>query len=414
VDVLVERCAGLDVHRDSVVATVRVPGKRRGSRRGETRTFAATIAGLERMAGWLVGEHAVTLVGMEATGVYWKPVFAVLEPRVECWLLNAQHMHNVPGRKTDVADSVWIAQLIEHGLVRPSFIPPAPVRDLRDLTRLRTAITQERTRAIQRLEKVMQDAGIKLTSVASQAYSKTARAIMSALLAGVSDPAELAALAKGRLRSKTGRLTEALANRFRLTHHGVLVRRLLAHIDSLDEQLAALDAKITTMVEPIADLVELLCTIPGVAPSTAHVLLAECGWDMSVFPSAGHLASWAGICPGNNSSGGKHFSGATRPGSKWLRKSLTQAAQAAARTKGTYLAAHHAQIRGRRGSAKAIGATRHDILVAYWHIVRDRVPFRELGPDWSARRFSVQHRTNRLVKQLEALGVKVTIEPEAA
>jgi transposase len=165
------------------------------------------------------------------------------------------------------------------------------------------------------------------------------------------------------------------------------------------------------MVEPIADLAELLCTIPGVAPSTAHVLLAECGWDMSVFPSAGHLASWAGICPGNNSSGGKHFSGATRPGSKWLRKSLTQAAQAAARTRGTYLAAHHAQVRGRRGSAKAIGATRHDILVAYWHIVHDRVPFRELGPAWAARRHSVQYRTNRLVRQLEALGVKVTIDP---
>src|SRR6266540_2439189 len=317
VDVLVERCAGLDVHRDSVVATVRVPGKRRGTRRGETRTFATTIAGLERMADWLVGEHAVTLVGMEATGVYWKPVFAVLEPRVECWLLNAQHLHNVPGRKTDVADSVWIAQLVEHGLVRPSFVPPAPVRDLRDVTRLRTAITQERTRAIQRLEKVMQDAGIKLTSVASQAYSKSARAILSALLAGVSDPVELAALAKGRLRSKTDRL----------------------------------DEKVTAMVAPIAELVDLLCTIPGVAPNTAHVLLAECGWDMSVFPSAGHLASWAGICPGNNASGGKRFSGATRPGSKWLRKALTQAAQAAARGKGTYLAAHHAQIRGRRGSA---------------------------------------------------------------
>ncbi|HZN75259.1 MAG TPA: transposase, partial [Micromonosporaceae bacterium] len=205
---------------------MRLPGKRRGTRRGETRTFTTTIAGLERMAAWLVGEHAVTLVGMEATGVYWKPVFAVLEPRVECWLLNAQHMHNVPGRKTDVADSVWIAQLIEHGLVRPSFIPPKPVRDLRDLTRLRVAITQERTRSIQRLEKMMQDTGIKLTSVASQAYSKSARAIMDALVSGVSDPAELAGLAKGRLKSKTGRLTEALANRFRVAHHGVLVGRL--------------------------------------------------------------------------------------------------------------------------------------------------------------------------------------------
>jgi transposase len=403
-DVLVERCAGLDVHRDSVVATVRVPGQRRGARRGETRTFPTTITGLERLAGWLV-EHGATLVGMEATGVYWKPVFAVLEPVIECWLLNAQHIHNVPGRKTDVADSVWLAQLVEHGLVRPSFVPPPAVRDLRDLTRLRTAITQERTRAIQRLEKVLQDAGIKLTSVASQTYSKSARAIMFALLA---------ALAKGRLRSKTDRLVEALANRFRVSHHGVLVGRLLAHVDSLDEQLAVLDVKIDSLVEPIADLVTLLCTIPGVAPNTAHVLLAECGWDMSVFPSAGHLASWAGICPGNNASGGKRFSGATRPGSKWLRKALTQAAQAAARGKGTYLSAHHAQIRGRRGSAKAIGATRHDILVAFWHITHDRVPFRELGPDWTARRFSVAHRATRLIKQLEALGVHVTVETPVA
>jgi transposase len=413
-DVLVERCAGLDVHRDTVAATVRIPGKRRGTRRTETRTFATTIAALERMAAWLCEEHAVTLVGMEATGVYWKPVFAVLEPRVPCWLLNAQHMHNVPGRKTDVADSVWIAQLVEHGLVRPSFVPPPPVRDLRDLTRLRTAITQERTRAIQRLEKVFQDAGIKLTSVASQAYSKSARAIIDALMSGVSDPAELAGLAKGRLRSKTDRLTEALANRFRVGHHGVLVGRLLAHIDALGDQLAVLDQRIEAAVAPVAGLVELVCTIPGVAPNTAHVLLAECGWDMAVFPTAAHLASWAGICPGNNASGGKRFSGATRPGSRWLRKALTQAAQAAARTKDTYLAAHHAQIRGRRGQAKAIGATRHDILVAYWHIAHNRVPFIELGPDWAARRYSVEHRTRRLVKQLEALGVKVTIEPHAA
>jgi transposase len=224
----------------------------------------------------------------------------------------------------------------------------------------------------------------------------------------------LAGLAKGRLRAKSDRLVDALANRFRVTHHGVLVRRLLAHVDGLDEQLAALDEKITALVTPVADLVDLLCTIPGVATTTAQVLLAECGWDMAVFPTAAQLASWAGICPGNNASGGKRFSGATRPGSKWLRNALTQAAQAAARSKGTYLAAHHAQIRGRRGSAKAIGATRHDILVAYWHIVRDRVPFRELGPDWTARRFSIQHRTTRLVRQLEALGVKVTIQTEAA
>jgi hypothetical protein len=221
-DVLVERCAGLDVHRDTVVATVRVPSTRRGQRHQETRTFPTTVRQLESLGDWLA-TFAVTLVGMEATGVYWKPVFAVLEHRVGCWLLNAQHLHNVPGRKTDVADSAWICQLLEHGLVRPSFVPPQEVRDLRELTRLRKAQVEERTRAIQRVEKVLQDSGIKLTSVASQVYSRSARAMLEALMAGTTDPHELAELAKGRLRSKRPRLVEALANRFRVEHHGVLV-----------------------------------------------------------------------------------------------------------------------------------------------------------------------------------------------
>jgi transposase len=410
-DVLVERCAGLDVHRDSVVATVRVPGAGKSRRRREqqTRSFGTTIAQLETLADWLAG-FGVTLIGMEATGVYWKPVFYVLEPRFECWLLNAQHLHNVPGRKSDVIDSAWCCQLVEHGLVRPSFVPPPEIRRLRDLTRLCVAQVEERTRAIQRLEKVLQDAGIKLSSVASTSYSASARAMLEALLVGVSDPAELA---KARLRAKIPQLREALANRFQLAHHGVLVAALLAHIDSLDQTVATLDARIAAATAPHAELIELLCTIPGVNVNTARVLIAECGLDMSVFPSAEHLVSWAAVCPGLHTSGGRRRSGKTRHGNRWLRKALTEAARAAARSKNTYLASHYWQIRGRRGDAKAIGATRHDILIAYYHIVRDRVPFRELGPDWLARRHSIEHRTRRLVKQLEALGHTVTLENAA-
>lgn len=413
-DVIVERCAGLDVHRDSVVATVRVPGtgKSRRRRAQQTRTFATTIGQLEQLGDWLES-FGVTLVGMEATGCYWKPVFYVLERRFQCWLINAQHLHNVPGRKSDVIDSRWCCELVEHGLVRPSFVPPPEIRRLRDLTRLRATQVEERGRAIQRLEKVLQDAGIKLSSVASTTYSVSARAMLEALLGGVSDPAALAELAKGRLRGKIPQLKEALQSRFAIAHHGVLVAGLLAHIDALDQAVGTLDARIQAATEPDAELVDLLCTIPGVGRYTAEVLIAECGIDMSVFPTAGHFVSWAAVCPGTNQSGGRRRSGKSRYGNRWLRKALTDAARAAARTKNTYLASHYWQTRGRRGEAKAIGATRHDILIAYYHIVRDRVPYRELGPDWLARRHSPEHRTRRLVKQLEALGHKVTLEAAA-
>jgi transposase len=408
-DVVVERCAGLDVHRDNVVATVRVPGDDRRRWAQQTRTFRATLVGLTALGEWL-STFGVTLVGMEATGVYWKTVFQALEDRFECWLLNAQHLRNVPGRKTDVKDSEWICQLVQHGLVRPSFVPPPEIRRLRDLTRLRKAQVNERTRAIQRLEKVLQDAGIKLTSVASQTYSKSARAMLEALLAGVTEPELLAELAKARMRSKIPQLREALANRFEVSHHGIMVAQLLAHIDTLDAAIRLMDEKIESMLIPHRHVVELLCTIPGVAVRTAQVLIAECGLDMARFATVGHFASWAGMCPGHHESAGRRRSGRTRPGPRWLTEALTEAAKAAARTKGTYLAAHHAQLRGRRGEAKAIGATRHDILVAYFHIVRDQVPFRELGPDWQKKRYSVEHRARRLQRQLEALGYQVTVE----
>ncbi len=409
---LVERCAGLDVHRDTVVATVRGP-RTGGGRQSRTVTFATTTAGLIGLGDWLAAEE-VDLVGMESTGVYWKPVFFALEERVpRVWLLNAEHLRNVPGRKTDVADSVWIAQLVEHGLVAPSFVPPAPIRELRDLTRHRRVLIEERTRMIQRLEKVLQDAGIKLSSVASSVLTKSGRAILDALLAGVSDPVQLAELAKGRLRSKIPALREALKGEFRVAHHGILVAQMLAHVDFLDESITELDARITVTVAEFEPILARLVTIPGVARKTAISMVAEIGVDMTVFATPANLTSWAGICPGNNASGGKRKSGRTRHGSVWLKTALTEAAQAAARTKGTYLAAHHASIRGRRGTFKAIGATRHDLLIAYWHVVHDEVNYLELGADWAMRRHSREHQARRLVRQLEALGHHVELTDAA-
>jgi transposase len=324
--------------------------------------------------------------------------------------LNAQHLRNVPGRKTDVKDSEWICQLVQHGLVRPSFVPPPEIRRLRDLTRLRKAQINERARSIQRLEKVLQDAGIKLSSVASHTYSKSARAMLEALLCGVTDPAQLAELAKARMRLKIPQLREALASRFQIEHHGVMVAQLLAHIDTLDAAIQNLGERIELALAPHADVVELLCTIPGVHTHAAQVLIAECGLDMTRFPTVRHFASWAGACPGHHESAGRRRSGRTRPGPRWLTDQLTECARAAVRTKGTYLAAHYAQLRGRRGEPKAIGAIRHDLLVAYYHVVRDQVPFRELGPDWQRKRSSPEHRARRLQRQLEALGYKVNLE----
>ena len=294
--------------------------------------------------------------------------------------------------------------------MRPSFVPPAEIRRLRDLTRLRKAQTNERGRSIQRVEKILQDAGIKLSSVASKTYSKSARAMLEALLSGVSDPDELAELAKARMRTKIPQLREALASRFVIEHHGVMVAQLLAHIDTLDAAIANLDARIDEVLAAHEPTIALLCTIPGVQRHAAQVLIAECGLDMSRFPTVAHFASWAGACPGHHESAGHRRSGHTRPGPRWLTDALTESARAAVRTKDTYLAAHYAQLRGRRGEPVAIGAIRHDLLVAYYHVVRDQVPFRELGPDWQRKRSSVEHRARRLRHQLEALGYTVTVQ----
>lgn len=411
-DRFVERCAGLDVHKDTVAATVRVPGQS-GQRLQETRTFQTTTGGLLTLADWL-DSYGVTVVGMESTGCYWKPVYYVLEERFECWLLNAQHLRNVPGRKTDVQDSAWICQLVEHGLVRASFVPPRPIRELRDLTRYRKAQIQERSREVQRLDKVLQDAGIKLSSVASETLGVSVRRMLEALVAGTHDPEVLAELAKGRLRRKLPELREALIGRFRSDHHGLLVAQILAHIDYLDETVATLSARIEQVIAPFSRERELLETIPGVGRTAAEVLIAELGVDMSVFPTSAHLASWAGQCPGHHESAGKRRSGKPRQGSKWLEKTLTESAKAAARTKGTYLNAQYQRLRGRRGPGKATGAVRHSILVAAYHILERKLPYQDLGADYFDERRSLEQRTKRLVRQLQKLGHTVTLEPRAA
>jgi transposase len=350
---------------------------------------------------------------MEATGVYWKPVYYLLEDDVDVWLLNAQHLRNVPGRKTDVADAAWICQLVEHGLVRPSFVPPQPIRQLRDLTRYRKALIQERTREAQRLHKTLEDAGIKLSSVASDPLGVSGRAMLDALVAGTHDPQVLADLARGRLRAKLPALREALQGRFG-AHHALLVGEMLARIDQMDEAVERLSAEVARRTAPFAQLLALLVTIPGISQRTAEVLLAEIGTDMSRFPSAGHLASWAGLCPGNNESAGKHRTGTTRKGSKWLRTALVEAANAVTRTRGNYLAARYARLKGRRGHHRAVVAVAHSILVIVYCVLERGEPYSDLGADYFLDRHSTEAYRNRLVHQLERMGHKVTLEPADA
>jgi transposase len=350
---------------------------------------------------------------MESTGVYWKPVYYLLEDTFDCWLLNARHMHNVPGRKTDVADAAWIAQLVEHGLVRPSFVPPREIRELRNYTRYRKAQIAERSREVQRLQKALEDAGIKLASVATDVMGVSGRAMIEAIIDGTDDPVILADLAKGRLRKKIPALREALEGRVRQSHR-LLMRAMLNHIEFLEDGIERLSAEIETLTAPLLAQVELLDTIPGVNRRSAEVILAEIGTDMSRFPSANHLASWSGMCPGNNESAGKRFSGKTRKGSKWLRACLTESAEAAARTKGTYFAAQYARIKSRRGHKKAIVAVAHSILIIAYHILKDGQPYNELGADYFAQRRSTDAYRTRLVHQLERLGYDVTIAPRAA
>jgi transposase len=411
VETLIRRCAGLDVHKASVVACVRLIDEN-GELLSFTQSFGTTTSDLLKLNDWLMS-YSVTIVGMESTGVYWKPVYTLLETEFECWLLNAQHLRNVPGRKTDVADAAWIAQLVAHGLVRPSFVPPKEIRELRELTRYRKTVIQERSREAQRLHKSLEGAGIKLSCVASDILGVSGRDMLQGLIAGTHDPDVLAELARGRLRKKLPALRKALTGWFSPTHR-IIVGELLAHLEYLDESIGRLSDDITAMIAPFVAEIDLLDTIPGVNRRTAEAVLAEIGPDMSRFPSSANLASWSGMCPGNNESAGKRFSGKTRKGSKWLRTALVESAEAAARTKGTYLAAQYARIKGRHGHNKAIVAVAHSILVIAYHILQRGQPYNELGGDYFIERQNKDAYQRRLVKQLERMGYDVTLGAKPA
>jgi transposase len=407
-DRVFERCAGLDIGKADLKACIRVPGPR-GGRRQEVRTFATTTDALLDLRQWLV-DLEVAVVGMEATGDYWKPVYYLLEDAVECWLLNARHMHAVPGRKSDVSDAAWIAQLVEHGLVRPSFVPPPAIRRLRDLTRYRTALLRERTREVQRLEKVLEDAGIKLSAVASHVWSASTRAMIEALIAGERDPQVLANLARTRMRPKIPALRRALVGRFD-AHHAFLCQTMIGRIDGIDAAVDALTVQIESQIAPFQAAVDRLDTIPGVNARLAQIIIAEIGADMSRFPTAAQLASWAGMCPGNNESAGKHHSGKTRKGDPWLRGALGEAAGAAARTKGSYPAARYRRLVARRGAKRALLAVGHGLLIAIWHMLTHAVDYTDPRVNQPVTPTNRDRQTRRLLSQLHQLGYRVRLEP---
>jgi transposase len=411
-DQIYERCCALDVHQASVTACARVPD-RHGNRSELRANFETMTPDLLALRDWRKG-LGVTHVAMEATGVYWKPVYYVLEDDFELLLVNAQHVKNVPGRKTDVADAQWLCQLLEHGLLKGSFVPPKPIRELRDLTRYRKSLVWERGRETNRLLKLLEDANIKLASVASRPLGVSGMAMLKALCEGESDPSTLSELARGKLRKKLPLLRKALEGRFR-AHHALIASHLIAHIEYLEETIEELSEEIERRLAPFECEVELLTTIPGVAQRTAEVIIAELGPDMSRFPSHRHAASWAAICPGNEESAGKRKTGKTRKGDRWLRTALIEAANSAAgRTRDTYLNAQFLRVRRRRGHKKAIVAVAHSILVSAYHILEQQRSYEELGGDYFLSRDDQQRVTRRLVKQLERLGQRVTLEPVAA
>jgi len=377
-EVLYQVCCGLDVHKRTVAACLRRSGPK-ATRTEEIRTFGTTTRELLRLADWL-GVAGCTHVAMESTGVYWRPVYQILEGNFELLLVNAQHIKAVPGRKTDVKDCQWIARLLEHGLLRASFVPPAPVRELRELTRYRRQLVQERAREANRVQKVLETANIKLGNVATDVLGASGRAMLKALIAGERDAEALAGLAQGVLRKKEAQLREALVGRV-TDHHAFMLQELLSHIEFLDQQIALFDVRIEAQTQPFAAALEQLDTITGVARRSAEQILAELGDDMSRFPTAAHAASWTGICPGHHESAGKRKSGRTRKGNRWLRATLIECARGAVRARDSYLAAQYHRVARRRGDKKAIVAVGHSILIAAWHILRHGVAYRDLGRD---------------------------------
>jgi transposase len=403
-----ERCAALDIGKRDLKACVRTPGTRKRSRGQEIRTFATTTNSLLELRDWLV-EQRVTLVVMEATGDYWRGAFYLLEDALNVMLVNAAHVKGLPGRKTDVSDAAWLCQLGECGLVRASFVPPEPVRHLRDLTRYRTVLAQERVREAQRLEKELEDAGIKLSGVASDLLGKSARAMLSAMIGGEHDAEALADMALGRMRSKIPQLVEALTGNFG-EHHAFLCRLHLERIDGLNAAIVELSGRIAEQMRPFSRQIELLQTIPGVARGVAEVVIAETGGDMRRFPTAGRLASWAGLCPGHHESAGRRKSGKTRPGNTWLAGALGNAALTAGRTKDTYLAARYRRLKPRLGTKKTIVAVQHKIVTAVWHMLTDDAEYHDLGADYFTR-LDPARAMRRIVHQANALGYTVRFDP---
>jgi transposase len=412
-DLMVERCAGVDIGKDEVVACVRSPDRSGKGRRKETRTFSSFTSQLEAMADWFSAE-GVTEVVMEATGSYWKSPWYVLEERgFDLKLVNARHVKILPGRKTDVADAEWLAELLEHGLLRGSFVPPLAIRELRDLTRYRKRLVQAHTSECQRIQKTLEDAGIKLDSVASDVLGVSGRLMLRALVDGERDPEVLAELSKGVLRKKIPALREALRGRFR-DHHALLIRLCLDHAAHLEAAIAELDAQVDRVIDPFVEARDHLDTITGVGQRAAECIIAEIGVDMTRFPTAGHLSSWAGMAPGNNITGGKRRSGTTNNGDVWLADILNQCAWSAARTRDTYLSAQFWRLSRRIGKKKAAVAVGHSILCICWHLLTDNADYDDLGGDYFARRGNTARHQDRLVQQLQDLGYQVTLKKIAA
>lgn len=402
-EVLYPRCAGLDVHKDTVVACVRCVSK---PQRREVRSFGTTTSELFALADWLE-ESGCTHVAMEATGVYWKPVWHVLEGRFDLVLANAQHIRNVPGRKTDVNDATWIADLLAHGLIRSSFVPPAQIQELRDITRTRKQIVREIAQHTLRIQKTLEDANIKLASVLSNVIGTSGRSMLGAIIAGEEDPGRLADLAVGTARNKTSELVEALRGQV-TPHHREMLKLHLGLIAALEKALATLDDAAGKALTPIQERAALLTTMPGVSDIVANVIVAEIGVDMARFPTPAHLVSWAGLCPRNDESAGKRRSTRIRKSANWLKTTLVTAAWAAVHKKDTYLKAQFLRIKSRRGAKKAILAVAASMLTAAYHMLRDGVPYRDLGPLHFDRRD--QSKTiHRLVHKLTQLGLRVEV-----